>query len=234
MLSPKVFMATEARTPATKTEKMSGLGPLLSKLPTEIRFMIFGDCISSGHPEFMRTSQALQKDGQAILFEQGVYRLRLEPWKYHITARPSHETSRQIQKFDIMVDMTSGVFFAGVKNDLIVMLKASRIPGKKCKILFKADCALIVGLDSDALEVLHSFREFEELALQIEIDNDRVGRRMPACHCPQWQRYPELLRIWMSLESIYGKAEVVSAANGYCLLYHPKKHAEASKESVEA
>lgn len=196
--------------------------------------MIFGDCISSGHPEFMRASQALQKDGQPILFEQGVYRLRLGPGKDYNAQRPSHETSRQIQKFDITIDMRFGEPLVGVKDDLITMLKGSRIPGKKCKILFKTDCVLLVASDCDALDVLHSFRDFEELALQIESGNHGFDPSIPACLYTKWQENPVFLRIWKSLESSLGEAEVSSVHKGYCLLYHPRRHAEASQESVQA
>ena len=39
--------------------------------------MIFGDCVATGHPQFMRVSRVLYNDGQAVLFKQAIYRMRL-------------------------------------------------------------------------------------------------------------------------------------------------------------
>lgn len=195
--------------------------------------MILGDCIASGHPQFMTASKTLQKDGQAILFKHGVYRLRLEDEKDDIPRRPSQETARQIRRFDIKVDMRHGDPLRGVKDDLIMMLKESHIPGRKCKIHFRADCILNVAEDRHALEVLQSFRDFEQLAIQIESENHGLNPSVSTCWYTRWQDDPDCLRIWSSLESSLGKAEVTSAEKGYCLHYHPKKHNEASKESVQ-
>ena len=53
------------------------VGLLLYKLPRELLFMILDDCTTSGCPEFMGASLVLEKDGQAIIPQRGVQRLRL-------------------------------------------------------------------------------------------------------------------------------------------------------------
>ena len=195
--------------------------------------MILGDCLSSGRPEIMRVSRALQNDGQAIIFQNAVYRMRFDGarWRDHNGQRPSHNTFQRIQDFDIMIDMTDSDPMYRVKRDLMVMLTGPRIPGSRCKIHFKAMCALLVA-EFDTKEFLNSFREFEELAIRIEVEPDPELDQW-LCVCIQWQKYPAFLRIWKSLESNLGKPEILSAENGYYLLYHPRKHAEASKGVVE-
>lgn len=92
----------------------------------------------------------------------------------------------------------------------------------------------LVASDCDALQLLRSLRAFEELALQIESGNHGFDPSLPACLYIKWQENPDYLWTWNPLESSLGKAEAVSAEEGYCLIYHPEKHAEASKESVQA
>lgn len=52
-----------------------GLGPFFLKLPRELRDMIYSDLITSGHPHFMRVSRAMNADGMAWIFKEGIYRV---------------------------------------------------------------------------------------------------------------------------------------------------------------
>ena len=86
-------------------EKVKGPISLLYALPTELRFMILGDCIASGHPEFMRASRALERDGQAVICKEGVYRMRFGARIDDKGQRPSQEVANAIQNLEITIDL---------------------------------------------------------------------------------------------------------------------------------
>ena len=211
----------------TDIQKMRGLGPLLSKLPTELRFQILGDCISSGRPEFMRASPALQHDGQAIIFQNATYRMRYGAPDDDVGQYPSHEACQQIQDFDITVDTR----FCDPLHEVIDDLKFitwSRTPGGRCEILFIAGCALLVASNPLTIDVLNCFRHFDMLTFRVEIDEEAADPSLP-CHCSTWQKEAKVVWIWGFVGKILGKAEIVMDEDGYSLIYRPRKYIEASE-----
>lgn len=71
----------------------------------------------------------------------------------------------------------------------------------------------LVASDCDALELLRSLRDFEELALQIESRSHGFDPSILACLYIKWQENPDYSWTWNPLESSLGKAEAVSAEN---------------------
>ncbi len=52
-----------------------GLGPFFTKLPRELRDLVFSDLIVSGSPQFMSVSRVMKIEGKALIYKKGIYRL---------------------------------------------------------------------------------------------------------------------------------------------------------------
>ena len=198
--------------------------------------MVLGNCIASGHPDFMRASRALHHDGRAIVFEKGTYRMWFGAGVEDNGEEPSPYTFGRIKKFDITVDLR---MHNSVLDDVILslwLLQSSRGRGKKCEIRLQTGCALNVASEPKTLELLGLLRGFEEVVLRVEIDRrvengHAVSAAGSACHCEKWEREANgvYVKIWGFLEPVLGKAEVVREEGRYCLVYHPGENAKASE-----
>ena len=226
--------------PLTDTQPSNGLGPLLSKLPTELRFMVLGDCIASGHPNFMRASRALHQDGRALIFENGTYRMWFGAGIDDNGALPIPNAYGYIKKFDITLDLRirNPAFTDALSNLWLVKLSSGR--GRKCEVRFVTGCALLVASQPKTRDLLELFRKFEEVVLRVEIDNTvknghaiSGGSSATACQCEKWEREANVVWIWRFLEPVLGKAEVVIEEGRYSLVYHPGEKVEASKGLFE-
>ena len=230
-------LRARTRPPLTHTQRSNGLGPFLSKLPTELRFMVLGNCIASGHPEFMRASQALHQDGRALIFEKGTYRMWFGPGLEDNGEEPSPYAFGRIRKFDITLDLR-------IRNEPLddallglYLLELSRGEGRKCVMRFRTGCGLKVASDFKTLELMEYFRGFEEVVLRVEIDKsfEKVDRTsagpVMACEFDMWEREGVIFYIvvWYFLEPGLGKAEVVRVEGGLCLVYRPGKKTEVSE-----
>ena len=197
--------------------------------------MVLGNCIASGHPDFMRTSRALHLDGRAIIFEKGTYRMWFGAGVEDNGEEPSPYAFGRIKKFDITVDLR---VHNDVLDDVLMslwLLESSRGRGKKCEMRFRTGCALNVASEPKTMEVLGLLRGFEEVVLRVEIDrrveNGQAVSAGSACRCEKWEREGNgvYVKIWGFLEPVLGKAEVVREEGRYCLVYRPGEHAKTSE-----
>lgn len=81
-----------------------GLGPLLSKLPAELRNIIYADLLSSGHPQFLRASKATHAEGSGLVAEHGRYRMRFGFPSTTNHPLPSQRVVDAIRNLDIRAD----------------------------------------------------------------------------------------------------------------------------------
>lgn len=128
----------------------NGLGPFFTKLPRELRDMIFADCLASGHPQFMASSRAMRMEGLSQIFKKGVFRMNFgimvrmslnsvtmrPPWE---CPRPTQDTLNRIQHLSIQVKPTARRcrdFWSNIDYDVLKLFTGSEVPRKSCKILF--------------------------------------------------------------------------------------------------
>ncbi|CAF9905783.1 hypothetical protein IMSHALPRED_003976 [Imshaugia aleurites] len=219
-----------SHTTAKLVQKTNEPVPMLYKLPTELRFMIFTYCIASGHPQFMQASRILQEDGQALIAKEGVYRMHFESADDNNGQPPSQEMAKSIQNVKLTVD-TANVRFngapwmwekldAGPCERLKSFVGATHLRGR-CHVVLKFGCALEL-LHNDRLHSPpHKFWGFERLVLRIEIDGTKHNN-FAICLCPDQREDFTMGFIRRSLEKFLGKAELVKVMDGFCVTFHPR------------
>ncbi|CAF9902822.1 MAG: hypothetical protein ALECFALPRED_000036 [Alectoria fallacina] len=85
-----------------------GLGPRLSKLPAEIRNIIYADLLSSGHPQFLRASKATHAEGSGLAAANGRYRLSFGfPNHTPNHSLPSQRVVDAIRNLDVRADASA-------------------------------------------------------------------------------------------------------------------------------
>ncbi len=204
-------------------QNTNGPESLLLKLPTELRFIILGDCIASGDLQFMRASRALLNDGQAIICGEGVYRILLGAGDDENGQCPSNEVVKTIQNLDVTVVWTDWRF---VYSDLerLESFADPQIYRKCCNILLKIfDVSnFLAGLE--LCRVLRRCAAFQKIVLRIEIDRAKpIGQMI---HHLQWGDdglsglfYPML-----------GAPDVTVDKDGFVMTFFPRKHAREVAE----
>lgn len=204
---------------------MTGLGPFLYKLPTELRLMILGDCIAAGHPAFMRASRALHMDGEAIVFEKGICRMHLGyPYK-HCVHQPHQKTIGKIQTLDVTVDMTEWWGCYGGYADIFEPFADLDIRRGHCNLLFKVDYITKIFIAIDLLEPVWRFAGFREIGWRVEICS-RSGERLLDNEDERYMRK-------FITERFYGKVEIVKAGGCYRIIIDPREQAEVIAGVVE-
>lgn len=224
-------------------EKVKGPIALLYALPTELRFMILGDCIASGHPEFMRASRALQKDGQAIICKEGVYRMRFGAGIDDKGQRPSQEVANAIQNIEITIDLMK-IDWTKIILDLANATPANPVLGRSltfagsqilrghCEVVVQIKCALDVELTCEVMGHLSLFERFKEMSLRMERHRTE-GLGLPLCTCTPKGEETAVEEMMVYLASRLGKAKLVKVENGWRMTFYPRKHAEEIAGGVE-
>ena len=215
------------------TQKMTGLGPLFYKLPTELRLMIFGDCIALGHPDFMRASRALHKDGEAIISKRGIYRMHLGYPFIHYGQYHNQETAEKVQNLDVTVNMMEWWGYAG----LLELIMEFPIRREHFNLILKVVCVshLVDGIE--LLRPVCRFAGFKRVGLRIEIIKIKDVRHQISCSCtknrdtcpctPQLERRDdEWMRNFLLLR--LGKAEVAKLKSSFCITLDRKDQARAT------
>lgn len=194
------------------THKMTGLGHLL-KLPTEVRFMVFGDCIAAGYLEFMRASRALQKDGEAIISKKGVYRMHFGSRNDRNGRRPSQEMTKEIRNLDIQVDITNWSSQVHQGWDRLEPFADAQIRREHCNIILKVDCLDNIHEGIELLRISWRFKGFKKVGLRIEADREDL------CSCMSM-----LLEVgveWMHqfFASMLREADVNKVKDFFCMTF---------------
>lgn len=205
-------------------QKMNKNVPLLYGLPTELRFMIFRDCIASGYPQFMKASRALQNDGQTLICKEGIYRMRFGAGDDNNGQRPTHDVARAIRNLDITIDLRRVIGLDQILNRSMPFA-GSQILRAQCKVVLRVKCTMDVLVKLELIPLVSSFGSFEKVALWIEIDAMKDHSLYPCCCDAGW--------MLVLFESRLGKAELVKVKDGFCMIFYPRGHAEAAARRLE-
>lgn len=236
-LEQEAGLIRPATTEATKTDEPA---PSLYKLPTELRLMIFKDCIASGHPQFMQVSRVLQHEGQVLISKEGTYRMHLNYSNDNNGRRPSQEVTQTIQNVHVTINTTE-------LTDNLTNFEANTVPlgwdrlrpfsaspdlRGQCQVHLKVGCVLIALYNDRVLSFLCHLNGFERVVLRIEANGTKhTGPWSWMCSGPNEKVALDLIS--QLLKKCLGKAEVVEGMDGFLATFYPRKHAEAVAEGVE-
>lgn len=206
-----------------------GLGPLLYKLPAELRLMILGQCIASGHPGFMRASRALHKDGQAIILEKGIYRVHLGQPYDHYGQQPNQDFVEKIQNLDVTVDLTKYRGYARVLEPFADL----KIHRGHCNLVLKVVCVpnLVAGIE--LLRPVWHFAGFKKVGLWVDIVETQ-GLKLN-CSCSDAQLLENRDERWVRnfVISRLGKVGIVKAKDCFRISVGSRKQPEVIAGNME-
>ena len=228
------------RPSTTEAPKTNEPVPLLYRLPTELRLMIFRDCIASGHPQFMQASRILQHEGQVLISKEGTYRMHLRYSKDDNGQRPSREVAQMIQNVHVIVDTTEltddRTYFEANTVPLgwdRLRFAASPDLRGQCHIHLKVGCVLIALYNDQILSLLCHLHGFERVVLRIEANGTKQHTGPFSWMCTGPNEKVALKLISELLEKCLGEAEVVEGRDGFLATFYPRKYVEAVAEGVE-
>ena len=196
----------------------SGLGPYFYKLPAELRFLIFGDCVASGHLQFMRASQALHNDGQALIFEKGVFRTPFGAEKDLLNYNEylSPRISKMIRNVDITCHLER---YDTLWHPLLYWTRrAPWLPSLQyCEVTLKFPCIQRFIFHGAPIKLLTHFSEAKKLVERVEVDKElRSSWKNKDCICTRHYA-PSLeycavrcVQIYESLQNELGEGYLVT------------------------
>lgn len=211
----------------------AGLGPMFRKLPREIRDIIFGKLLASGHPQFLRASKIMSLEGTSLISKHAVFRVNVGFGSKANCVKITQQVADTVQNLHLRVDMTQYTMFGlgeYPEGDILKMFSNSNICRKFCSVSF--ECRFTTR-DLVALEVLHSLKllkEFEEVTLKInEITDFFGGMSYPDhLHARLWNEvYKKHRHVYLDLacqqlEPGLGTAYRVQNREGTQLVFHPR------------
>ncbi len=185
--------------------------------------MILGHCIASGYPEFMRASRAMRKDGRAVIFKDGVYRMRFGNEETDSNAqRPDYEDAQLIRNVEITVDTTTGGEAVVRAIGYWIFHMRPRLQhhgGKRCEAVFKVDCALKTEPDLAMRNLLDCFCGFEKVVVRVEVR---------PCPCIMIKNGAFGGYFRSIFGEVLGKTDLVKVEGGYCYTFWPRRYAKGS------
>ena len=206
--------------------KKNGLGPFFYKLPQELKFDIFGGCIASGHPQFMRASLALQNEGNAVISRKGIYRMRLGQIIDNNGQYPSQEVAKAIQNLDVSVDIPLRTSNYPISNwDRLKPFEDPNKPRGKCRIVVQADSIMDVISLSEMFYFVSCLKGFEEMLIHVMIFRDQRNDLVASViESPAEDRFLEL--VGDLLFEQLGEGQVESKAYGFAWHFYRRKYPE--------
>lgn len=200
---------------------------MFSKLPREIRDMIFEEMLASGQPQFLRTSKIMNQEGADMIPKHGVLRINIG-----FGAMISHPTITQkvadtVQNLRLRVNMTDYISFALGRYPerafpkMLKMFSNPKISRKSCNVFFEGRSASHRLI---ALEVVYSLKllkEFEEVTLSIDASSFGGGKET------NQNRHVSLDIAYFELEQHLGAAYRVKEKVGPQLVFYPRGSGQA-------
>ena len=203
-----------------------GLGAL-SRLPRELRDMIYGHAINDGNMAILQLSQQTHLEASPLVFEKGVYRMLIEFPNFDTNFQPDTSTASKIQNMHVRVNARSPI---GKKVDGLAILRSfgsAFIMRNNCVVTIEAD---IVSLDMAAFNVVNALKgltNFERVILEIKLDwyGDPYPSTMLDLHKDQVRgRYESAIRFQMDrLQPSLGIGERDEDTRGEWLAFHPRE-----------
>ena len=152
-----------------------GLGRLFSKLPGEIRNVIYSDLLSSGHPQFLRASKAIHFEGSTLVQEQGIYHLKIGFSKSINHVLPSQRVADTIRHLDIRAKVSDALGPHSMIQDypdiwLLQAFGGSRIRRGVCNVSFEFYPAINNTCMKRVCASLKLLSGFEKVVVRAKID----------------------------------------------------------------
>lgn len=152
----------------------AGFGPMFLKLPREIRDMIFGPVIASGHTQLLRASRALNEEGMVLVSQHGICRINIGFREATGFTQPMQRTVDTIQNLRVRVN-TRYYLTDNYKNSpgyqLLEMFARGKLPSQRtCSVVFETypqKCRV----DFEVLSLLTILERFDKVTLRIEVDS---------------------------------------------------------------
>ena len=155
-----------------------GLGAL-SRLPRELRDMVYGHAINDGNMAILQLSQQTHLEASPLVFEKGVYRMLIAYPNFDTNFQPDNSIASKIQNIHVRVNARGRI---QKKEDGLAILRnfgGTFIPRHNCVVTVEAD---ILSQHMKAFQVVDAVRglsNFERVILEIELDGYRGVRGDP-------------------------------------------------------
>ena len=203
-----------------------GLGAL-SRLPRELRDMVYGHAINDGTVAILRLSQQTHLEARPLVFEKGVYRMLIACSNFDTNFQPDNLIASGIQNVHVRVNARGRVR----KNDdglaILRSFESAFIPRNNCVVTIEAD---ILSFYMDAPRVVHAlkdFTNFERVILEIKLDwyGEPYPSTMQDFHKDQIRRrYESAVMFQMDqLQPSLGSGHRDEDTRGEWLAFHPRE-----------
>lgn len=163
-MTPAIYMSE----PNT-VEVTASLGPLLLKLPQELRDMILSPLLASGRPQFLRVSKAMNTQGMSLMSKYGIYRINVGFGRCKTNCpqltQPLADTVRHIH---FCVDMSSypSQDLGGLPDKRSLEMFTRKDPGcKSCSVTFEGTYINNQMIAGEVLACLILFKDFGKVTL---------------------------------------------------------------------
>ena len=236
-------------------EKLTGLGPMLSQLPGEIRNIIYSYLLSTGHLQFLRASKALYVEGIGLMAENGVYRVGFRTDERINYILPSQQIVDTIQNLDIRADLrcSEACSWTVIVPRSTWLIEAFGEPGRprgQCSVTLAVDRSTKRAILAGICRRLRLFSDFKTVVVRAEVDwpspaslsTDDVFDSLMAEADKAWLEQPETAVVpWsifvcrfvynhdylVSLRRYLGEGLLKGQDEGsFRLVFHPRKAQE--------
>ena len=203
-----------------------GLGAL-SRLPRELRDMIYGHAIKDGNMAILRLSQQTQLEASPLVFEKGVFRMLIGFPNFGTNFKPNDAIAREIQNVHVRANARS--LIRKNTNGLVILrsFESAFILRNNCVVTIEAD---LVSPFMDAFRLAHAlkgFTNFERVILETKLDwyGEPYPSTMSDFHKNQIRsRYERAVRSQKALlEPSLGIGDRDEDAKGEWLAFHPRE-----------
>lgn len=213
-------------------DTQGGLGPFLLKLPGEIRNMVYSDLLSSGHPQFLRTSKAIYIEGSGLIQEKGIYRMNFGFPNSINRSLPSQRVVDTIRHLDIRANVSDIGRTPFMIQDFpdIWLLQAfggPRIGRDVCNVSFESYPSINRICVTRVCRSLRLLSGFERVVVRVKIDS-----RNPV-HWSDYKFHSVYGLIRAELEQVLGKPYFGQDEDGLCMNFHPRKALEGLRDSPQ-
>ena len=168
-------------TPATSmsnsntVDVTTSLSTHLLKLPQEIRDMILEPLLASGHPQFLRASQAMNAEGTSLISKHGIYRINVGFGKCKTNCpqltQPLADTVRNIH-FCVNMRSYPSQHLEGLPERRTLEMFTSKNSGRRsCSVTFEGTYINNQMVAGEVLACLTTFKDFAKVTLSTNIDS---------------------------------------------------------------
>lgn len=199
----------------------AGLGPYFYKLSRELRDEIFIDLLASGHPNFMRTSRAMEQEGKAWVSKAGVYRINVAFPDRAECQMPSRDTVDRIQNVNLKVNgWMVQLLYQNLEH--FNTITGPRPHRKTCNVSLKGSPSIQV---TSSLQRLTAFEKVVFPIFENWTDGARIRDNFEDYYIKPHDRvvYADFERVRHDLEPHLGKADVGSDRDVWNMVFYPRK-----------